>query len=469
MNKESELDKEEMVKFQSYLEDSKKNMERMKKGKKPRRKLKYFLIERKFTVAIILLLITTSPFLLFLRNQPVDTHYPYRDTITNTLNILESNFTLENGFPVLEKISENTSSELIILYSLTNSLLTECELITKDDNNLQKIAYIFEIIENDTFRNYEEKTIKLPVFYQFLGIYSLYQAYYVLLGTSYQFSFNIITNVINTTVNEFLRYTSWPYLYAVSEGTNTSYLVDQAFALSVLTTYMLISGYKEIYDWDLEEITEAMLDRIENRFYISSSQTFYHQYDIITYVGSGLSNSKDLMFTSYCLSRMEKYLANYSFPISSYNVHQNVITELVDSNWLVHENDRTDASILIENQAYFSLISSLLNLNNVGTEVKNATVTYMYSSLGFVAEEVSSDVTAESCLYGLLTVMAEDWGPIQNSREYYTQPRPTPSPTEYPQESNGFQIMITLITILTSVILTKIIIKTKKQKMKKLW
>ncbi|MCE7742962.1 MAG: hypothetical protein GOP50_10945 [Candidatus Heimdallarchaeota archaeon] len=464
MSKEEEFQNEELQKIQNYLKDSQKNIERMKKGKKPRRKFRFIVKENKLLFTLISLMLLTGPFFSLIQNQtPPEVVYPYSDAIANTLDTLDSNFTTEAGFPVHETVSENTSSELIILYSLVNSMLIDCDLLAKEEHVLQKISYIFQIIENGTFRDFNEITTKLPVFYQFLGIYTLMQAYYILQNTSYAFTFNLIDNVINSTITDFVRYDIWPYFYTVSEGTNTTILADQSLAVAVLATYMLLTGIQEVFGWDLKEVTESLVDRIESRFYISISKSFYHQYEMDTHIGSGLSTCQDLVFTSFGLSRMEKYSASHTFPISSSSVHQKVINELVDLNWLVHETDRIDSIILIENQAYFSMISYLLNLKNVGVEIQNATATYFYMADGFIADKIDSTITAESCLYGLMTILVSDWGTIQNGREYNSEPRPTPTETGY-EPSNSINITIVFLTVLVYTVISRIIVRFRKRK-----
>ncbi len=464
MSRNEEFQKEELQKIQNYLQDSRTNIERLKQGKKPKRKLRFFIKEHQRLFLLISFLLVTTPFLAFINNNPVEIIHPYNDTIVDTIDMIGTNFTTTSGFPVYEMISENTSSELIILNSLTNSMLIESEFVSKEESVLQSIDYLFQIIENDTFRDYNNRTKQMPVFYQFLGIYTLLQAYYALKETSYEFSFNNISKVINSTLNNFIKYSIWPFFYVVSEGTNTTYLAEQAVAITALTTYLLMTDDQDVYDWDLKEVTENMMDRIESRFYIPSTQLFYHQYDHDTYTSSGLSTSQDLMFTSLGLSRMEKYFAGSSFPISSSLIHQKVITELVDMNWLVHETDKIDATILIENQAYFSLVSYLLNLKYVGTEIENATTTHFYTEEGFIADKIASKVTAESCLYGLLTIIAGDWSIVQNSKEIYVEPRPYPTSTEYPTESSSINILFVLVTTMIYLVTLRIRRRIRKQK-----
>jgi len=464
MSKEDEFQKEELQKIQNYLKDSQKNIERMKLGKKPRRKFRFIVKENKLFFTMISLLLISSPFFSLIQNQaPPEIIYPYSDAIANTLDTLDTNFTTEAGFPVHETVSENTSSELIILSSLVNSMLIECDLLAKEEYVLQRISYIFQIIENGTFRDINDNNTKLPVFYQLIGIYTLLQSYYVLHNTFYAFDFNFINQVINSTLTDFLRYNTWPYFYVMSEGTNTTILADQSLAIAVLTTYMLLTGAHEVFEWDLKIVTESLVDRIESRFYITLSKSFYHQYEIDTYTASGLSTCQDLVFASFGLSRMEKYSASHSFPVSSSYVHQKVINELVDLDWLVHETDRIDSIILIENQAYFSMISYLLNLKNVGVEIQNATATYFYMADGFIADKMYSTITAESCLYGLLTILVSDWGTIQNGREYNSEPRPTPTETGS-EPAADINFATVLLTLLAVIVMRRLTFRFKKRK-----
>ncbi len=464
MNIEDKLKKDELQKIQSYLQDSKKNIEKLKQGKKPKRKLTYFIQDNKRWVIFFSILLVTTPFLAFLYQPVPDLINPYTDTILDTIDILDSNFTTESGLPVYELVSQNTSSELIILSTLTNSMLVECEFIPKEDSILHTISFILQIMENNSFVDYNERTSKLSAFYQFLGIYALLQAYYVLSNSSYEISLNTIDLAINSTLNNFLKYNIWSYFYVVSEGTNTTYLADQALAISVLTTYMLLTGDQNVINWNLKTVVQSLMDRIESRFYIPYSQSFYHQYDYKVSISSELSTSKDLMFTALSLSRMEKYIANFYFPVSSSNVHQKVITELVDSNWLVHELNKTDVTILIENQSFFSMISQLLNFNIVGNEIRNATTTHFYTAKGFVSDRILSDVTPESCLYGLLAIISADWSNIENNREINVEPRTYPSTTHYPGETSAMSLRLNLLTIIISGFIIRALIQFGKKR-----
>ena len=464
MNIEDKLKKDELQKIQNYLQDSKKNVDKLKQGKRPKRKLTYFIQDNKRWVIFFSVLLVTTPFLAFLYQPTQDLINPYTDTILDTIDTLDANFTTESGLPVYELVSENTSSELIILSTLINSMLVECELIPKEDPILHTISFIQQIMENNSFVNYNERTSKLSAFYQFLGIYALLQAYYVLFNSSYEISLNTIDLVINSTLNNFLKYNIWSYFYVVSEATNTTYLADQALAISVLTTYMLLTGDQEMLSWNLKMVVQSLMDRIESRFYIPYSQSFYHEYDYKISISSDLSTSKDLMFTALSLSRMEKYVANFYFPVSSSNVHQKVITELVDSNWLVHEINKTDATILIENQAFFSMVSQLMNFNIVGNEIRNATMTHFYTTGGFVADRILSDVTPESCLYGLLAIISADWSSIENNREINVEPRTYPTTTHYPGETSAMNLQLTLVTLIITGVILRALIQFRKKR-----
>ena len=468
MDSKEIVQNEDLQKIKNYLQNSKKNIERMKIGKKPRRKFKFIIKENKLLFTLVLIIIVTTPLLTIILNRNPLATSPYKDAITNTMETFESNFTTDSGLPVHELISENTSSELIILSTLANSILIESGLFSKKDYLLERISFIFEIIVDDSFRDYNNITKKLPVFNQFLGIYALYQAFYALEDTAFAFSFTNISRIVNTMITDFMYYSTWPYLFAVSEDTSTSYLVDQALALSVLTTHMFLTGEQKVFGWDLKEITRGMLNRIENRFYISASQSFFHKYDTATHVSSGISTSADLMFTSLGLSRTEKFSSGYAFPLSSYNLHQKVINELIDSNWLVHEVDKIDDSIHIKDQAFFTMVSYLLNLQNVGLEIENSTSTFLYSEDGFVTSLQNPIVTAESCMYGLITISSKNWAKIQNEREYAPEPRPTPTgtgtETEPPVPSASFSFVGVISAIVVIVALSRMAMKYKTRK-----
>ena len=116
---------------------------------------------------------------------------------------------------------------------------------------------------------------------------------------------------------------------------------------------------------------------------------------------------------------------------SSYNIHQQIITHYIDDNWLVHENNSSDNEMNIKNQVLFSVISNLMNLNIVASEIENATSVFFLNDEGFVEKTGENSVTCESCLYGLISIASEKWSFIENEREEYEVPT-MPTETAFP-------------------------------------
>ena len=86
MNIEDKLKKDELQKIQNYLQDSKKNVDKLKQGKRPKRKLTYFIQDNKRWVIFFSVLLVTTPFLAFLYQPTQDLINPYTDTILDTID-----------------------------------------------------------------------------------------------------------------------------------------------------------------------------------------------------------------------------------------------------------------------------------------------------------------------------------------------------------------------------------------------
>ncbi|MCK5410258.1 MAG: hypothetical protein KAJ30_08330, partial [Candidatus Heimdallarchaeota archaeon] len=90
----------------------------------------------------------------------------------------------------------------------------------------------------------------------------------------------------------------------------------------------------------------------------------------------------------------------------------------------------SDEEVYIKNQAYFTLVSYLMNLGNVGIEVKNKITENFSLNKGFIEKIGEEDITCESCLYGLVALASKNWSIIENEQEMFdAQTQAASSPT----------------------------------------
>ena len=411
----------EMEKVRDYLLDSKKNIERLKKGKKPRRKLRFLIVEHKFLFTVISILVIVSPFIpLMLPGRSSIITPPNFESVEVTVNLIDANFTDQNGYPVYEKTASNTSSELIILSSLTNSLLLQAGYLPSTNEVLGKISIILEILKNGAFREIENLLENLNLTSQIIGIYALIQAYYALKDTNSTFSSNVINEAFSSLINQFYFE---PLNMFIQPYSNSSYLIDQALGLWLLTTYQLLFQQNYCYGMCASDYIQPILSSINIHLVNASTNEIYSEYNLTSSEASQTASALDLMYLAVGLSRAEKLrYDHYYFYYSSYYMHQRVISNFIDEEWLVHETDRTDDLLILKNQAYFSLISYLMNLENVGSEVVNATALNYIFGDGFYENLTDKEITIESCLYGLIIFSSQEWAPIENLREYVEEP-----------------------------------------------
>jgi hypothetical protein len=443
----------EIEKVRDYLKDSKKNIARLEKGKKPRRKLRFIIAEHKFSFTLLALLLATTPFIpLMLPKTPPYVPPPFYESVELTVNLIDSNFTDQEGYPVYEKTEANTSSELLILSSLTNSMLLQAGYLPKNEEVHSKISLINEILENDTFRDIENIEVDLNYSEQILGIYTLIQAYFSLMETNHSFSFLDVKNAYTNLINNYYNYDED---LIVQPNSNCTFIIDQALAVWLFSTYKLLfqRDRYHYYDYDAEDYVDSILYSVSEKFVNISTGNIYSEYNITSGEKSILVDLQDLMYLTAGLSRSQKFGSNFFY--SSYYTHQQIINNYIDGDWLVHETDKADDILKIENQAYFTLISHLMNLNSVGSELVNSTTrNYLYED-GFYNDLDSQEVTAESCLYGLLIFTSKEWSKIQNDREYIE----TTEPTTAASWTWG----------LIAVFLIVIVVRLRRRKKEKIW
>ncbi len=446
----------ELEKIRDYLQDSKKNIDRLKKGKKPRRKLRFVIAEHKFAFTLLSLMLMTTPFIpLMLPGEPPPIYQPPNyESVELTVGLIDSNFTDQDGYPVYEKTEANTSSELIILSSLTNSMLLQAGYLPENEEIYSKISLIQDILINRTFRDVENLDENLTITEQIIGLYTLVQAYFSLQGTNHSFSSSIIGAAYATLINNYFDYNE---KLLFQPTTNSSYFIDQALVVWLLTTYQLVFDEDYIYHtvYPADYYVDYLLDSIFLNFVNYTNNIFYSEYNVTSGEKAVVANSLDLSFLSVGLSRIEK-LRHYYFYYSSYYVHQKVVNDFIDENWIVHETYKSDDIRVLKNQAYFALSSYLMSLNTLGSELVNSTKLNYLAGDGFYQDLTDYKITAESCLYGLLIFASNEWSKIQIEREYRDD-----IPTEYTYPSLFWSLLATLFLA--------IVVHRKTKKRKNSW
>jgi len=229
----------------------------------------------------------------------------------------------------------------------------------------------------------------------------------------------------------------------MENNTDTIYLIDQAMAIWCISTFSLLTDSEIIGGYNLFLIIQDMLESISNYFFDIYTNTYYEEYDFTSNSSLQIAGTNELIFLSLALTRVEtRYWESFYFPRSSYSVHQKIINEYVDTDWLVHENNITDNEVKIKNQAFFAILSFMMRLGNVGGEVRNATTDEFLNENGFSIELDDTQITCESCFYGLIAIASEIWSSIENTRE--EQEVPIPEPTE---AANYVFYMVSLLVI----------------------
>ncbi|MHA1953244.1 MAG: hypothetical protein ACW96U_04800, partial [Candidatus Heimdallarchaeaceae archaeon] len=437
-NKTSDI---EIEKAKDYLLDSKKNIERLKSGKKPKRKLKFIINENRFLVFLISTLIVFSAFTpLFIPKPPPIIIDPFQDAVDATVYLIDSNFTNDNSLPFNSHTETTPTSELIILSSLANSFLKQTNFVSTTDNLLVKIQNIENILDNDSFVEYTNSSEILPIDKQFLGLYALLQANHATKGTEFSMELQNVYSVLTKTLNE---YYSEDLEMMVKKGSNRSYLIDQAMSMFTIATFSLVTEVDFISGFSLFGILQNLIYSITENFYNSSTDRFYHEFDLTTNTSSTAANVETLIFLDLGLSKSDRrypYEINFTY-FTPYGLHQDIVSMKVDDDWIVHNYFIFDSNILLKNQALFTLCSYLLKLNNVGDELLNATLEEFITDEGFIENFSAQEVTCESCLYGLIAITSDKWAYIQNNREIIE----VPEQSLYPHLIVSLLIVIVLI------------------------
>jgi hypothetical protein len=414
--KKQELDDSltEIKKAREYLKESQKNLARLKSGKGVKRKFRFLLQENKILVILISLLLILSIVLpvVFLRPDPI-IRDPLQEHVDTTLNLILTNFTDNTGLPIINETLQTPSSELLILSSLTYSLIAQAGFEHDQEDFQSKISQIINALENDTFVTYDNRSEPLSIFYQFLGIYTLLQSKITLPSSSDVISSVMIQNILVKTLDSYLSNEKFLIIQPIS---NSSYLIDQSMAIWVLSTYKLLTGNSWVHGYYFEDLIQDLLNVVSDFFFNSTYYALYSEYDHSMNESRNYASVEDLIFFTVALSRAER-LSTYFESSSSY-FHQQIINNFVDDEWFVHSINTSDEEVYIENQAFFTLISYLMNLRTVGSEVKTKITESFSLNKGFIEKVGEEEVTCESCLYGLVALASTNWSVIENEREY---------------------------------------------------
>ncbi len=441
----------EIKKARKYLEESQKNLARLKSGKGVKRKFRFMLKENTLLVILLSLLLILSIVLpvFFLRPDPI-IRDPMQEHVDTTINLILTNFTDNSGLPIFNETLQTPSSELLILSSLTYSLISQAGFEHDQEDFQAKISQIINTLENDTFVTYENRSEPLQIFYQFLGLYALLQSKFILDASLDIISSAMIQNVLVKTLDSYLSNEKW---LIIQPSSNSSYLIDQAMAIWGLASYRLLTGNSWVSGYHFEGLIQDLLDSVSEFFFNSTTNILYQEYDHSVNESRNHAEVEDLIFFTVALAKAER-LYTY-FDKSSYNVHQQIINDFVDDEWFVHAINTSDEEVYIKNQAFFTLVSYLLNLGNVGIEVQNKITESFSMNKGFIEKVGEEDITCQSCLYGLVALASKNWSVIENERESVNIPSSTASSP----------ILISIVFIVIAVVIKvwrrKIVVKSR--------
>ncbi|MHA1865677.1 MAG: hypothetical protein ACTSVB_09075 [Candidatus Heimdallarchaeaceae archaeon] len=410
MKKEKEEVKD-LHKIQSYLKDSKKNLLLMKKGKKPRRKLKFLIKDHLFLTILFIILIVgaiITPFLIQERNSNIK-EKPEEKKVNETLSILTANFTDSEGIPISETANYTESSKLIILSTLSLSMLHLAGFnITLEQLSLQK-KNILTIIKDDSFVQLNNNSQKISIFDQFLGLYSLIQLKYATEDTEMSFNIDILFNCIKKQISDY--YDEKEKLF-IDEGSTEALLIDQALALWVIATTMLYFNVERIDRYDLPEIIQEVLLSINQDYKNSTTNSIASSINYKTKepIKEEVS-SFDLLVLISAISRIN-LLYDYVFEneLSSVSLFEKTINQYTDEQIIVYENRFLNGSLLIRNQCFFTLAAYLLHLTITGNQSLNIIITkYWKDEVGFIEDMKLKNISAKANYYGLISLACPEW------------------------------------------------------------
>ncbi len=446
MREEELTENKQTQNMKMYLLEAQENMKRLKKGRKPKRRLKHKLMDHKkiITFGIVALIITSFIFVPIVainnliginednpidednginEDNPIDEDNGTNDN-KNLENILEANkiknsveskFMTEDYLPLEDLTYNKTSSSLIFLNALVHSLLVQIHRNMNDtilEEDYHKINHIFDTIVNQSFVSYYNNSIPIGIFEQFFGLYTLLQVYYALEDTVYEFSFGVIDNLTCSIVNEYYNNSLWAFMTTNSTSIK---LEDQAIAIFTLSSILLtgkISSNKDFYAHVID-YTSRMIDIC---YYNTTTKLYAEEYFFINQTTKGKLPAKSLIFLALASDKVLKVDYYLYFSASSSSLHQHLINNYM-KDWLVYEQLDKKGAIIISNQALFIFLSTLLELTTVANETLAALVKYFSVDEGYSITTTNSTITCESSLYSMLAFISYDWRQIEKERE----------------------------------------------------
>ncbi len=407
-------------KTKEYLIEAKDNVKRLKEGKNVKRKLKWRLKENIVALVIVCLIICatiTFPLVYKPKHQPED---PTLKLIEQTRQIIQNNFTNMEGhlFNFEDKIP-TTRLQILNLFSYIMqsraNYISNYSLINQEYNTVQSF-----VIDN-TFREYHNSSEKIALFDQLLGFYTVTQTYYLLRGTEYSILVDDLYGLLRGICQSYYSYESssqWGF-FIESNNNNISYLDVQSLALWSIATFVLMTNLKIVSGFDLIKIIQSLLNTILYKFYDSKVEKFYHMHNHSAMVFFGEYYSLNLILFTLGVSRTVKIPDEmFSVDFNSYQLHDKIINDFTteDLKILIKPYKNSHGSII--NQYYFSLLSYLMKLNTVGNQSLEILLDEFLDEKIFIMNEVSRNITAESCLYGLMALSSYGWSKEQLTYEH---------------------------------------------------
>ncbi|UJG41736.1 MAG: hypothetical protein K9W45_04540 [Candidatus Heimdallarchaeum aukensis] len=443
----------DLKKVQSYLKDSKKNLLLLKRGKKPRRKLKFLIKDHLFFTILFLVLIVGATTIPLLIKEKTDDkiEQPEEKKVKETLTLLSTNFTDSEGIPINELGNYTESSKLIILSTLSFSMLYLAGFnITIEQLSLQK-DNILSILNDGSFVQFNNNSQKLSIFYQFLGLYALIQLLYATKNTEIGFSIDILFNSLNKQLREY--YNKENRLF-IDKNATEAFLVDQSLALWVIAITILYFNVESIFEFYLPDIIQDVLYSLNQDYRNATTNKIVSSISNKTKEPIQLEvTSFDLLILVAALSRVN-LLYDYFFDndLSSINLFENIINQYTDEKLIVYEKRFLNGHLLIRNQCFFTLTSYLLHLTVTGNQSLNVVTTnYWKDNKGFIEEINANKFSAEANYYGLITLASPEWS---KGEYFYIQDN---------YKGNAVTSRADVLTIFVSLVIVFIINKRRKR------
>lgn len=326
--------------------------------------------------------------------------------------------------------------------------ISNYSIIKQEYSNLQTFLI------GNTFREYHNSSENIALFDQLFGLYTIIQTYYLLRGTEYAIPVDDLYGLLRGICQFYYNYEM--YTFIELNNNNISYLDVQALALWSIATFVLMTSLKIVSGFNLIQIIQSLLNTISHKFYDVTTEKFYHGHNHSANVFSGEYYSLDLILFTLGVSRTVKIPdERFTIDFNSYQLHDKIINDFTTEELKILIIPYANSHGSIVNQCYFTLLSHLMKLNNVANQSLEILLDEFLDEKFFIINEVSRNITAESCLYGLMGLSSYGWSKEQLTYEHQME------------ESVELQYAFYLpLVIFCSVIFT--FLKRKKQLKKKL-